>query len=114
MNNITKDVNKQIILLRKSGMNIREVAEELSITYDKARYVLKKAGLQDYKYKRTCEQCNEEFESIRQSSKFCSDSCRGKYNKNKKSDKYKQSANIVMKYFINTKNRNIVLKNVIT
>ena len=81
MNNITKDVNEQIILLRKSGMNIREVAEELSITYDKAKYVLKKAGLQNYKYKRTCEQCNEEFETIRQTSRFCSDSCRGKHNK---------------------------------
>ena len=91
MNSITKDINEQIILLRKSGMNIREVAEELSITYDKAKYVLKKAGLQNYKYKRTCEQCNEEFETIRQSSKFCSDHCRVKYNKNKKSDKYKQS-----------------------
>ena len=81
MNNITKDVNEQIISLRRNGMNIREVAEELSVTYDKVKYVLKKAGLRDYKYKRTCEQCNEEFESIRQSSKFCSDHCRVKYYK---------------------------------
>src|SRR5699024_1046168 len=87
MNNITKDVNEQIILLRKSGMNIREVAEELSITYDKAKYALKKAGLQDYKYKRTCEQCNEEFESIRQSSKFCSEKCRVKYYKQNNGEK---------------------------
>ena len=68
MNNTTKDINEQIISLRRNGMNIREVSEELSVTYDKVKYVLKKAGLQNYKYKRTCEQCNEEFETIRQTS----------------------------------------------
>ena len=99
MNSITKDINEQIILLRKSGMNIREVAEELSITYDKAKYVLKKAGLQDYKYKRTCEQCNEEFETIRLTSRFCSTTCRTKDYKTKESNKNKQTCNQCGKHF---------------
>lgn len=81
MNNTTKDINEQIVSLRKSGMSIREVSEELSVTYDKVKYVLGKAGLQNYKYSKTCEHCNDDYKTLSHQSKFCSDSCRGKYNK---------------------------------
>lgn len=87
MNNTTKKINEQIILLRENGMNIRDVSEELFVTYDKVKYVLKKAGLQNHKYKRNCEQCNVEFESVRQSSKFCSDHCRVKCYKQNSGEK---------------------------
>ena len=46
-NNNTKDINEQIISLRRNGMNIREVAEELSITYDKAKYEIGRASCRE-------------------------------------------------------------------
>lgn len=59
----------------------REISERLSVTRDKVRYVLRKSRLKNFKYKRVCKNCGKEYETIRHQSKFCSESCRGKYNR---------------------------------
>lgn len=88
MNNNTKDINEQIISLRKEGLMQREIAERLSVTRKKVRYTLEKAGMKNFKYKKVCKNCDRNYETIKIQSKFCSESCRGKYNKRNRGNTY--------------------------
>ena len=78
------NINDQIIQLRKEELTIKEIANKLSVTYDKVRYVLDKNKMQEFKYKRVCKCCNKSFETVRSSAVFCSDKCRVQYNKKHK------------------------------
>lgn len=89
MNNSTKTIDEQIVSLRKEGLIQREIAERLPVTKDKVRYVLDKAGLKNFKYKRECLSCKKNYGTIRHSSKFCSEKCRSKYNRNNRGIKQK-------------------------
>ncbi|CAK6472652.1 hypothetical protein BFRIG_01868 [Peribacillus frigoritolerans] len=75
------NVYDEIISMRKNGMMQKEIACGLSITRDKVRYVLKKANLENFLFKKTCAQCDTDFETTGSHAKFCSKRCRGKYNK---------------------------------
>ena len=111
MNNTTKDINEQIVSLRKSGMSIREVSEELSVTYDKVRYVLDKTGLQNHKYSKTCEHCNDDYKTLSHQSKFCSVSCKNKYNRNRVSEKNKRYCEQCEEAFYKSKKQRWCSKN---
>lgn len=75
------DIDKEIVRLRTQGVMQKDIAKQLSVTIDKVKYVVEKHGLQNYKYQKVCMNCNDEFETVRHSAKFCSEKCRRKYNK---------------------------------
>jgi hypothetical protein len=81
MNNSTQTINEQILLLREEELTMREIADELSVTYDKVRYVCRKENVGTIERERVCLNCDKEFKTIRNTAKFCSDKCRGRYNK---------------------------------
>lgn len=104
MNNSINTIDEQIVLLRKEELTIKEIAKELSITYDKVRYVLDKNRLQEFKYQRECVCCGKRFETTRNTAKFCSESCRNKYNRKHRG--HKQTCKQCEKIFYEYKKRN--------
>lgn len=75
------DTNQQIVSLRKDGMVMRDIATQLSITYEKVKYVLRKENLSSVSYRRTCKSCGKQFTSKASHATFCSEKCRRTYNK---------------------------------
>lgn len=65
----------------KESVPQRKIAEILSITRHKVEYVAKKERLTKKKHNKICKQCDNSFQSHSIHAKFCSQSCRGKYNK---------------------------------
>lgn len=108
MNNNTIDVNQQIISLREDGLMQKEIANELSITRDKVRYVLNKAGMTNYERSKECLNCGESFRSVGHHARFCSGRCRSKHHK--QTTLKKESANVVVKSLSHT-NHYIALAN---
>lgn len=80
------NIDEQIVTMRKQGLLLKEISKELNITYDKVRYILQKKQLNQIEYTNKCDNCMKEYKTTASHSKFCSESCRGKYNKNNSGD----------------------------
>lgn len=79
---ITEEERREIIKLRKKGKKQKEIAFLLGRSLKPIKRVLKEEGIGSaLKRTVTCLNCEEDYLTEREHTKFCSDSCRVSYNK---------------------------------
>jgi 5-methylcytosine-specific restriction endonuclease McrA len=91
MAKLDDETKVKFIELRNKGWENKRIAEEMGISPKTVLRWRSSLGLPErdieYKYKITCACCGNEYLSRHKRTKFCSESCRGKYNKNHRGHK---------------------------